>query len=415
MLCEEVNLDQLIKELESVFRPLFDKNQNTFEIIIQTDKKVIQSDAMRLKQSLSHLLDNANKFTQKGKITLEVTSLGTVLQFAVTDTGIGISSEQQHKIFQRFSQGDASITRKYGGTGVGLYLAKSFSELLGGSISVKSQKDKGTTFVIALPQKNITAPVNSEKFDQFQGKTALVISYDPSTVNDVLRDVQQMGFQVTHARNGQEGLKKARDRTPELIILDVAVSLTMGDAVMDQWITLSELKSDDRLSRIPLVVLTKDMSQENLGFVLGEVDFLTKPIDRHSMIHKIKLLVPEGIPTILVVDDDESARDIMSAAAKKVGWTSITAVNGHDALEKMAKTLPSIILLDLMMPEMDGFTMIGKLQENEAWRHIPVVIVSAKELSADERSLLKKYSRGILQKGAYSRQALVDAICDQVK
>jgi CheY-like chemotaxis protein len=363
---------------------------------------------------LLYLLDNANKFTHNGEITLVVDS-NAGIQFSVKDTGIGIPPEQMDKLFQRFSQGDASVTRQYGGTGLGLYLAKNFCELLGGTINVKSQKGNGTTFVIHLPQNKIPDEERVKNIEKFQGKNALVISYDSSTVGEVLQDIEGMGFVVSQAKNGAEGLKLARSSPPDLIVLDAAVSFILGDTLMDQWLTLSELKSDPELSKIPLVVTTKEVSQEGLGFALGQVDFLTKPIDARSMMSKIKQLVPEETGTILVVDDDESARDIMSAAAKKAGWKSVSAVNGRDALDKIAKTLPSIILLDLMMPEMDGFTMIKELQKDEKWREIPIVIISAKELSRDERTMLAKYSKGIFQKGAYSRQELIDAICDQVK
>ena len=210
----------------------------------------------------------------------------------------------------------------------------------------------------------------------------------------------------------------ARKHIPDVIILDITVAFTLGDTLMEQWLLLSELKSNPRLAKIPLVVTAKDATQESLGFVLGEVDFLTKPVDISLMMHKLKELVPMGISTLMVVDDDESAREIMAAAAKKAGWKSVEAINGRDGLEKLEKmkeSLPSIILLDLMMPEMDGFAMISELQKNEKWCSIPIVIVSAKELSLDEQIMLKKYSRGILQKGAYSRQELITAISEQVK
>ncbi|HEV2614361.1 MAG TPA: ATP-binding protein [Gammaproteobacteria bacterium] len=415
---EDVALSDVVKECQALMRTLLEKNQNTLQVTLNFahDNMTLHTDKSRLRQILLNLLDNANKFTHAGLITLEGTSKDGRVNFTVSDTGIGISPEYTDKIFQRFSQGDAKLTRKYGGTGVGLYLVKSFCELLGGTIQVNSKVGKGTTFIVSLPLKKPAVIAADEKVTKFQGKTALVISYDPATVGEVLSDIKNMGFEVTKAKSGHEGLRLARANPPNLIVLDIAVSFTLGDALMDQWMTLSELKSDAALSKIPLVVTTKDASQESLGFVLGQVDFLTKPIDIHSMMSKIKELVPEGImPTLLVVDDDESARDIMSAAAKKAGWKSIEAVNGRDALDKMAKFVPSIILLDLMMPEMDGFTMITELQKNDQWRHIPVVIVSAKELSAEERSMLQKYSKGILQKGAYSRKELIDAICDQVK
>ncbi|HEV2613470.1 MAG TPA: ATP-binding protein [Gammaproteobacteria bacterium] len=421
---EEISIKELVKDLDSMIRPSLEKNNNTFKVNIKTDVEMMCTDILRSRQALLNLLANADKFTVNGNITLDVTSHGSMIQFDVSDTGIGIPPEQLEKLFQSFSQGDSSTTRRYGGTGLGLYLSKCFCELLGGTISVKSKEKEGAVFTILLPQKStnvavkITAPASpAKKTDvaKFQGKTSLIISFDPSAYEDVLTDIKAMGFVITHVKTGQEGLKHARKNPPDIIVLDIATTFTLNDTLMDEWITLSELKSDEKLSKIPLVVMTKDMSQESLGFVLGEVDFLTKPIDVKTMMNKVKQLVPEGIPTVLVVDDNDDAREIMSEAAKLAGWKSIEAINGRDALNKMKEVLPSIILLDLMMPEMDGFAMISELQKNKQWRHIPVVIVSAKDLSIDERTMLAKYSKGILQKGAYSREELIDAICTQVK
>ncbi|HEV2614357.1 MAG TPA: response regulator [Gammaproteobacteria bacterium] len=248
--------------------------------------------------------------------------------------------------------------------------------------------------------------------DNDNRKLALVISRVPQSLEEILSHFQERGFKVLHARNGGEGLRFARKTDPSIIVLDISETMTFDESLLEQTLTLLELKSDDQLSKIPLVVTTQKSSQENLGLMLSEVHFLSKPIDINIMIRKIKELLPEGVSTLLVVDDDESARDIMTAAAKKAGWNSIEAINGRDALNKMADVLPSIILLDLMMPEMDGFSLIEELQKKEQWRDIPIIIVSAKELTPDENTMLKKYSKSILQKGAHTRQELVDAICE---
>jgi signal transduction histidine kinase/CheY-like chemotaxis protein len=421
---EDYSLKTLSKELENYMKPLIEKNENTFVIKVDVPSNKVHTDISRLRQALINLLDNANKFTKKGKIVLEITAYHSHVRFDVIDTGVGISKPYLDKLFQSFSQADPSLTRKYGGTGLGLYLTRRICELLGGEITVKSEEGRGSMFTLSLPaaqagsikKESSVAKDNGNSVDvptTFEGRTALMISFSPS--EDLVTDIQKMGFGIIHARSGQIGLRLARKTPPNIIILDISVLFSLGDALMDQWLTLSELKSDPELSKIPLVVMTKDMSQEGFGFVMGEVDFLTKPVDVKAMMRKIRQLVPDGSPTLLVVDDDESAREIMSAAAKKAGWKSIEATNGKEALEKMSEILPSIIVLDLMMPEMDGFTLISELQKNEEWHNIPVIIVSAKELSQGERSMLMQYTKGILQKGAYSRQDLIDAISNQVK
>ncbi|MDX2164315.1 MAG: ATP-binding protein [Gammaproteobacteria bacterium] len=421
---EDYNLKTLSKELENYMKPLIEKNENTFVVKIEVPGNKVHTDISRLRQALINLLDNANKFTKKGKIRLEISVHNNQIRFDVVDTGVGISKQYIDKLFQSFSQADPSLTRKYGGTGLGLYLTRRICELLGGEIIVKSEEGKGSTFTLNIPvvqtphdkkEARLSASKGKsvEASTTFQGRTALIISFNPS--EELVNDIQKMNFSIIHAKSGQLGLRLARKNPPSIIILDISVLFSLGDALMDQWLTLSELKSDPELSKIPLVVMTKDMSQEGFGFVMGEVDFLIKPVDVNVMMRKIRQLVPEGSPTLLVVDDDESAREIMMMAAKKAGWKSIQATNGKEALEKMSEILPSIIVLDLMMPEMDGFSMINELQKNPEWHNIPIIIVSAKELSQGERTMLMQYTKGILQKGAYSRQELIEAISYQVK
>lgn len=241
-------------------------------------------------------------------------------------------------------------------------------------------------------------------------KVALLISQNIRSIDEIVYHIQERGFVVDHTRSGSEGLKYAREKKPDLIVIDVSSDDSSIESVLERTLTLVELKADPHFSKITLVVTSQEGEAKNTAPVLKEVNFLTKPIQLNTMIDKIKELVPGGISTILVVDDDESARDIMSAAAKKAGWASVQAINGRDALEKIQIHIPSIILLDLMMPEMDGFALIHELQKNSAWRDIPIIIVSAKELSTDERALLEKHAQNILQKGAYTRQELIDAI-----
>lgn len=246
-------------------------------------------------------------------------------------------------------------------------------------------------------------------------KVALLISQNIRSVEDVLHQIQEDGFIVYHTRNGSEGLKFAREHKPDLIVLDVSIDKVHPNSSLERALTLLELNSDEALSKITLAVTSQGHTPTSLKPILKEMNFLTKPIQPKLMVDKIKQLVPGGVSSVLVVDDEESAREIMSAAAKKAGWKVTLAVNGREALEKIAQEIPSVILLDLMMPEMDGFSVIAEMQKHEAWRDIPIVIVTAKELSDDERILLEKHTKNILQKGAYTRQSLIDAIAKQVE
>jgi CheY-like chemotaxis protein len=246
-------------------------------------------------------------------------------------------------------------------------------------------------------------------------KVALLISQNIRSIEEIIYQIQDKGFIVYHCRSGSQGLKEARQKKPDLIVVDISPEDSSVENVLERTLTLVELKADEQLSKVTLVVTSQDADQKNLDPVLKDISFLTKPIQFNDMVNKIKQLVGDDISSVLVVDDDESARDIMTAAAKKAGWQVTQAINGRDALDKIKTIIPSVILLDLMMPEMDGFTFINELQKNPAWKNIPIIIVSAKELSGEERAMLQKHSDKILQKGAYSRQELIDAICAQTE
>jgi CheY-like chemotaxis protein/anti-sigma regulatory factor (Ser/Thr protein kinase) len=421
---DEFPLNALVSELEVYINPVLKERKNTLKVSLNVDVNVMYSDVSRVRQSLLNLLTNANKFTKQGDITLDITSSVQnkipMITFIVKDTGIGIKQEHLEKLFQSFSQGDPSLTRKYGGTGLGLYITKQFCEILGGDITVKSIEGVGSTFTMVLPLRTQSGTEQaklkkSDKKENARGKVILIISNDPQKeYADTIKNIQEAGFTALCARSG-EGLKVARQERPDVIALDVASKSVFEDSLMDDWATLCQLKADPELSTIPVVVMTKE-SEEVLGFKLEDVDFLTKPIDIRQLVNKVKSLVPKGeIPNLLIVDDNTYAREILAHAVKKMGWKAIEAENGKVAIEQLKKAQPSIILLDLMMPEMDGFAVINEMQKNEKWRNIPVIIISSKDLTKEERTMLSKYTTGILQKGSYTPKELMDAIVDQIK
>lgn len=423
---EDVNIKEILTELSTTILPLIQKNHNEYKLSISDELNIMHTDVVRLRQCLLNLLSNASKFTQNGTITLDVQPLeqnGTSLvQFSVIDTGLGISQEKLSKLFQAFSQADMSTTRKYGGTGLGLYLTKRFCNMLGGSITVKSEENCGSTFTIVLPLKSVIGVEKSKIIaaksvettsspSKSMTKTVLIIDDDPSIHKDLQLNLEEAGFNVLHAFNGEEGLKLARIYKPNVITLDIIMPL------MDGWTLLSMLKSEPSLAQIPVILMTI-VSDSDLGFALGAVDYLNKPIESAQLIAKIQHLIPLGkLGNVLIVDDESSAREIMSKAVLKEGGSPIEATNGLEAIEQLSKIEPSIILLDLMMPEMDGFTVIQELQKNEKWRQIPVIVVTAKDLSAEERSILMTYTQGIVQKGegTHSRSELISKICKQIE
>lgn len=415
---EDINLRNMMKDLEAIVVPLMNKNKNIFDYEIAAEVEVIHSDLVKIRQCLLNLISNAAKFTKKGKIHLLVKEVNidnkAYIQFAVIDTGIGLTPEQLGTLFKAFSQAESSTTRRFGGTGLGLYLTKSFAKILGGDVSIQSEYGKGSTFTLIVPLKSIDGlekPVMRTLGDikKTKAKTVLVVDDDAEMHALMQNALEKVDIQVLHAYQGEECLSMAKKYKPDLITLDVIMPL------MDGWATLSALKSDPLLAKIP-VILVSMLLEKDLGFVLGAVDYLNKPVNPKVLVEKIEHLLPQGaIKSVLIVDDEVDSRRIISRAIKKCHWQVSEATNGREAITLISKDVPSVILLDLMMPEMDGFEVIQELQSNEKWAQIPVVIITAKDLTQEEREFLNHSTKVVLQKDSYNRQQLISAITGQIE
>jgi len=364
----------------------------------------MHADLTKTRQALFNLLSNACKFTERGTISLrvarETSADGDWMTFAVRDTGIGLTPEQIGRLFEEFSQADASVTRKYGGTGLGLALSRRLARMMGGDIAVESEAGRGSTFTMRLPatvaqhveERAAPAPAADGS------RTVLVID-DEATVRDLMRRfLAKEGYRVVTASGGEEGLRRARELRPDAITLDVMMP------GMDGWAVLSALKADTRTADIPVVMLTI-MDNKNLGYALGAADYLMKPIDRERLMEALAKF-RRDLP-ILVVDDDAVLRELVRRILEKDGYAVVEAGNGREALERLEEVSPGLILLDLMMPEMDGFELVAELRRHDAWRAIPVLVITAKELTAEDRRRLNGYVERILQKGAATRDALL--------
>jgi CheY-like chemotaxis protein len=290
--------------------------------------------------------------------------------------------------------------------------------MMGGDISVASTPGQGSTFTARLPAAVVepeaasltrvgetaaTAPQASEG-----APTVLVIDDDP-TVHDLMRRfLNKEGLQMITARSGEEGIRLARELRPAVITLDV---LMPG---MDGWAVLTALKADPALSEIPVIMLTI-MDEKHMGYALGAADYLTKPINWERLsvlLHRYECARPPC--PVLIVEDDAAIREMLRRRLEKESWTVIEAENGQTGLERMAERRPELILLDLMMPEMDGFQFLDEIRKEEAWRAIPVIVITAKDLTAAERQRLNGSVEKILQKGAYSREELIREVRDLV-
>jgi CheY-like chemotaxis protein len=412
---ESFDTNTLIEDVVATITPLVEKNRNTLKVNLLANLGTMHSDLTKLRQSLFNLLSNASKFTENGTITLTVISYTQEgkdwISFQVSDTGIGMTPQQIAKLFQAFTQADASTTRKYGGTGLGLAITKKFCQMMGGDINVESELNKGSTFTIQLPiyvEKSIKVEP-SEKYDEQshcsgKNKTILVIDDDPTIHDLIKRFLSKQGFEVQTASSGQEGIRLAKEIEPEAITLDVMMP------GMDGWTVLAALKADPQVAHIPVIMMTI-VDNQNLGYALGATDYLLKPINRQQLVAVLDKYQSDQLSnSILVVEDDPDTREMLVRQLRKEGWQVVAVANGKEALVAIAANQPQLIVSDLMMPEMDGFELVYELRQNPQWRSIPVIIVTAKELNEIERQQLKGHVQKIFQKGVYQRQILLDEL-----
>ena len=427
---ENFDVPQLIQEVVETIRPLVTANANTLRVHCPGDLGVMHADMTKVRQSLFNLLSNAAKFTKEGSISLEV-SRQTMedrewIWFRVSDTGIGMTAEQLVKLFQTFSQADTSTTRKYGGSGLGLALTRRFSQLMGGDVTVNSVPGESSTFTIKLPatvselehpesQSAAPAkfPVTVTQVARAEGEalplvgSSVLVIDDDATQRDLMsRFLAGEGFAVQTASDGEEGLRLARRLMPVAITLDVMMP------GMDGWTVLSMLKADPLVSDIPVIMLTM-VDDRKKGYAMGAANYLTKPADREQLAQMLKKYrCPHPPCPVLLVEEDATTRRMMRAMLEQAGWAVTEAENGRAAMEQVAQNRPTLILLDLMMPEMDGFEFTAELHRHAEWRSIPIVVLTAKDLSPDELHRLNGGVHAVLDKGTGSRDALMHQVRD---
>ncbi|MDQ6911345.1 MAG: response regulator [Verrucomicrobiota bacterium] len=421
---ETFDVANMIDEVASTIRPMVEKNANTLHIERAANLGAMHADQIKVRQGLFNLLSNAAKFTHDGSITLqverEVTESSEWIVFRVTDTGIGLSAEQTGKLFQDFTQADASTTRKFGGTGLGLALTRRFCQIMGGDVTVQSVPNEGSVFTIKLPAivsetKAEAIAVQAEAGDVDAAEQLLpdercvLVIDDDSVQRDLMqRFLSKEGFAVRTAAGGDAGLRLARQLRPVAITLDVM----MPD--MDGWSVLASLKADAALRDIPVIMVTM-LDDPERGFTLGAADYATKPVDRQRLAQILKKYTCANPPCpVLMVEDDPATRSITRNILEKEGWKVTEAENGLAGLECMEHERPSLILLDLMMPEMDGFEFADRVRQRPEWRFIPIVVMTAKDLTAKERRRLTGSVETILQKAGDSREALLKQVRDLV-
>ncbi|WP_411870577.1 response regulator [Vulcanococcus limneticus] len=467
---EDFDLAATLVEVVSTVQPLLAQNGNRLDVECPADIGSVHADLTKVRQCLLNLLSNASKFTDHGRITITVSAVGSGpderLRIAVADTGIGMSEEQMGRLFQSFSQADSSTTRRYGGTGLGLAISRQFSRQMGGDITVASEPGRGSTFTLELPRRvtpeseaeadpAATAAAATAAADAmaaagataagtialgsapalFAGAdptasataepggaaldpplpipavpprgTVLAIDDDADARELIRRFLVREGFQVELAGDGAEGLALARRLRPDLITLDVMMP------GMDGWAVLASLKADPELALIPVVMMTM-LDNRELGVAMGATDCLTKPVDWPKLEQLLGRLTGDSqLGQVLVVEDDDANAELLRRLLGKAGWSVERACNGREALDQIAISRPALILLDLMMPEMDGLEFVDQLRRNPIAAAIPVIVLTAKSLSPDDQARLNGRVSDVLSKGRVTGTSLlaqIDAI-----
>ena len=408
---EDFSLPEMLADVMATVQTLVAKKNNTLTLDCAPEVGMMHGDLTKVRQSLFNLLSNAAKFTENGAVTLRVRRDGEWYVFKVQDTGIGMTAEQKAGLFEAFSQADASTTRKYGGTGLGLAITRRFCRMMGGDTVVESESGVGSVFTMRLPVRVLPAEAAESQTaagvpaarESHSGDVVLVIDDDPAARDLMRRFLTREGFHPEMASNGEEGLRLARELKPAAITLDVMMP------GLDGWTVLQRLKADPATQNIPVVMLTM-VDDKNIGFALGAADYMTKPIDRarlSAILSRYRCTDHEAGCRVLLVEDDTPTREMMRTLLEREDWRVEEAANGRIALECLQTAAPDLILLDLMMPEMDGFEFARRLREKPEWRRIPVVVLTARDITAEDRRRLNGDVEKIVQKGAWDQVSLL--------
>jgi signal transduction histidine kinase/CheY-like chemotaxis protein/HAMP domain-containing protein len=407
---ESVSVAPLVDEVIGTARQLAETNKNHLVVECQESLAPLTVDPMRLRQILLNLLSNACKFTKQGEVALRVKKVfdgRNWVEFAVSDTGIGMTPEQQAKLFEEFTQADSSTARKYGGTGLGLAITRKLARMMGGDVFVTSEPGKGSVFTTRLPaaaDPQAKGPPGANGGRPGSADCVLVID-DDATARELIADqLKAEGFSVVTAAGGLEGLKQAKELRPIAITLDVM----MPD--IDGWSVLAALRQDADLAEIPVIMVTI-VDEHRRGVALGAAGYLTKPIDRERL-HRVigRYRSAARATRILLVEDDPIQRERVGGWLEGQQWIVQEASNGREALARLQQDKPDLILLDLMMPEMDGFAVVASLQKEPAWRDIPVIVITSRDLTASDRDRLNSGVQTVLVKDTFRPTELVERI-----
>jgi signal transduction histidine kinase/CheY-like chemotaxis protein len=420
---ENFEIRSMIEEVLNTIQPSLRDKQNKLSVHCAPDLGSMHGDVVKVRQILFNLLSNAFKFTEEGNVWIESarrkSSSGDEILFWIRDTGIGMTPDQLSRLFRPFNQADASTTRKFGGTGLGLAISYRFCRMMGGDITVESKPGEGSAFTLRLPafakvqnadeDLSLQPDISTEVCQINRDKTVLVIDDDVIARDLMTRFLTRQGFGVVASGRGREVLLLARQWRPIAITLDVLMGELSG------WDILAELKADPELAGIPVIMISI-VDDKDRGLALGANDYLTKPVHPDRLAAILDKFRVDGAPgTVLIIEDDESSRQLMRRILNRNGWKTVEAENAREGLEKVALQPPSLILLDLMMPEMNGFEFVTRLRMEDRFRSIPIVVLTAMALSEKEKAHLSEHVAKIAYKTTTSWTSLMAELTSIVK
>ena len=424
---ESFSLPALLEEVADTSRTLVEQNNNKLILNLGESINFVNADVTRTKQIVLNLISNAAKFCENGEIIIDAQTKKfgkkKLIQIDVKDTGIGMSKEQIDKLFHAFTQADASTTRKYGGTGLGLTIVQNLAKLMGGDVSVKSKIGEGTIFTVSFEDIKIEKPADMQAEDlemlnrqtalvsKKDGKSTILVIDDDPTIRDLMtRHLEKNNFSVLQALDGAQGIKMAREYKPDAITLDILMP------EMDGWSVLRTLKADKQVSHIP-VVMASIIDEKKKGFSLGAADYLSKPVERDRLIASIsKLLGSKSGQVIMIVEDNEDLRFTIKEALLSADYIVLEAGNGKEAMDILNDRTyqdPDLILLDLMMPEMNGFEFLESYRR-EFKKQAPIVVITGADLDENDKKFLSSETTRVLEKSSMSDTGIADQLVQTI-
>ncbi|MEE9234305.1 MAG: response regulator, partial [Candidatus Acidoferrales bacterium] len=403
---EEFSLAQAVPEVLSLIKPLAMQKQIQVEEQVESELWVV-ADRVRLKQILYNLLSNAVKFTpEKGQIKVEASAQGPLACIAVSDTGVGIAPEDQAAVFTEFQQvGDT--TKQKEGTGLGLAITKKLVEKHGGRIWLESEVGKGSRFSFTLPLPQVVpeveAPAAPAVHPPREKPLILVVEDDASARELLVRHLRSEGYETVATDSGAQALVKANELRPQAITLDLLMEGTNG------WQVLRQLKSNPATAAIPVIVITV-VERTRMDKKLGAAEYLVKPVNKEILLRALREHVQpsaEVTGKVLVVDDEQDSLQLLREVVASAGFSPLLARSGKEALRVLWRERVDAILLDLLMPEMDGLQVLWRLKENPRLREIPILVLTGKDLTREDIEVLARETQGLLRKGTDWKQQLI--------